>query len=287
MALGERFDRDQHRRPVGDPEAAVAALGQPPQGAQAVLVARLRDVLAEALAIRRADPMLKAVVDLVDVEARVPDVDVAHLREAAHRRAIAARRCEHGRPSLRLVEAAVATRDLEAGGEPLDVPLERTRQRLVEVVDVEHQTAVRRGKASEVGEMRVSAQLRAKVRARRRRQVGGHDRRGPAVERERASRASGRIGPGPDRRPGSRPVRQGCRRGSDGPGSAPTRRARHAGPAVAQPYRAPPGRPATIHSRRCSSSGRYTRARAPSSPERGDGRRQPAPAARGRRPALA
>ena len=44
--------------------------------------------------------------------------------------------------------------------EPLHVPLPRARQRLVEVIDVEHQPAIGRPEHSEVHEVRIAAQLR-------------------------------------------------------------------------------------------------------------------------------
>ena len=60
-------------------------------------------------------------------------------------------------------EAAVAPGDREAGDEPLDVPLERSRQGLVEVVDIEDERPVRRRIDAEVGEVRVAAELRVQV----------------------------------------------------------------------------------------------------------------------------
>ena len=62
--------------------------------------------------------------------------------------------------AARLVEAAIPARDREARREPLHVPLERARQRLVEVVDAEDQPAVGCGEDAEVGQVRVAAELR-------------------------------------------------------------------------------------------------------------------------------
>ena len=61
--------------------------------------------------------------------------------------------------ALLRAEVAVAPRDREARDEPLDVPLERARKRLVEVVEAEDEPPVRRSKAAEVREVRVSAEL--------------------------------------------------------------------------------------------------------------------------------
>ena len=49
--------------------------------------------------------------------------------------------------------------DGTAGDEALEVPLERTRQRLVEVVDAEHEPPVGRREPAEVGEVGVAAEL--------------------------------------------------------------------------------------------------------------------------------
>ena len=69
--------------------------------------------------------------------------------------------------------------------QPLDVPLPRARERLVEVVDVEDQPPLGRGEDAEVRQVRVPATLHREARARRRAQVLGHDQRRPAIERER------------------------------------------------------------------------------------------------------
>ena len=58
-----------------------------------------------------------------------------------------------------LREAVVARRDREARREALDVVLERARQRLVEVVEVEQQLPLRRGERAEVRQVGVAAQL--------------------------------------------------------------------------------------------------------------------------------
>ena len=97
----------------------------------------------------------------------------------------AARRGRADRPPRLRVEAAVAARDGEARDEPLDVPLERARQRLVEVVDAEDEAPIRRGERAEVGQVGVAAELDLAARARRVGQVRGHLRRGPAEEGER------------------------------------------------------------------------------------------------------
>ena len=93
---------------------------------------------------------------------------------AAHRLAVGASDREIDRLALLVVEAAVAAGDGEARGEPLHVPLERARQRLVEVVEAEDEPAVRRGEDAEVREMRVAAELGVQARPRHAREVGRH-----------------------------------------------------------------------------------------------------------------
>ena len=122
----------------------------------------------------------------LDVQVRVPHVEVLHRREARPSRcgtrptvSSTIRSCVLG------AEAVVARRDQHAHGQPLDVPLPRTRERLVEVVDVEHQPPLRRREHPEVRQVRVPAALHRQPRPRRRREVVGHDHRRPAIERER------------------------------------------------------------------------------------------------------
>jgi len=105
--------------------------------------------------------------------------------ELRHRPAIRGRDVEHALTRALGGEAVVAGRDLEAGSEALDVPLERSRRRLVEVVDVEHQAAVGRGEPPEVGQVGVTAELHLEIGGGRHREIGRHDERRAPVEGER------------------------------------------------------------------------------------------------------
>ena len=125
------------------------------------------------------------VADRRDVEARVPDVDVPHLGEARHRFAVLAHRRRHGCAAGRVVEAAIPAGNGETGGEPFHVPLERSRQRLVEVVETEDEPPVGCGEDAEVREVRIAAELRVEPRPRPVREVGRHQVGGPAEEGER------------------------------------------------------------------------------------------------------
>ena len=83
----------------------------------------------------------------------------AHAGELVHRGSTRLCHCGVDRRSRVGVEAAIGACDGEAGYEALDVPLERARQRLVEVVDAEDQALIGRGERAEVGQVRVAAEL--------------------------------------------------------------------------------------------------------------------------------
>ena len=100
-------------------------------------------------------------LDRLDVEPGVPDVEVARLGQLPHPLAVGADRVQNGFRAFGVGEVAVAAGDLEARREPLHVPLERSGQRLVEVVEVEDERALGRGVAADVGEVGVAAELRA------------------------------------------------------------------------------------------------------------------------------
>ena len=176
--LGRAHDQ---RRLLLDPVAAVDALRELRQRAQAGPRPRLRQRLLRALGVRGAELGEHG----VGVDPRVPDVQEAHLRRLGHRRPIRRRRGA-GRGSLLLGSVAVvARRHDQARDQALDVPLERRRQRLVEVVEIEHDAAIGRREDAEVRQVRVSAALDAQPRRRGARQIPRHDRRPAAIERER------------------------------------------------------------------------------------------------------
>ena len=74
--------------------------------------------------------------------------------------------------------------DQHARGQALDVPLKWGGQRLVEVVDVEHEAPIRRGEEAEVEQVGVAAGLHPNVRRRRMGQIPRHRCRGSAEVRE-------------------------------------------------------------------------------------------------------
>ena len=84
-----------------------------------------------------------------------------------------------------LVKPEIPSGDGEARRKPLHVPLERSRQRLVEIIDAEHQATIRGGEDPEIREMRVATQLSVESRSGAVREVGGHDVGRATVESER------------------------------------------------------------------------------------------------------
>ena len=175
-----------HRRLLPDAiAAAVHALGEFLERPEARAPAGLREVLLRLLQRRlpldRAEPRQH----LLHVDPGVPDVEEAHRRRVGHRRAIGLRGGARGRTLVLPPVAVVARRDDEARDEALDVPLERRGERLVEVVEVEDEPAVRRGEHPEVREVRVAAALHAQAGGRGLCEVARHDRGAAPVERER------------------------------------------------------------------------------------------------------
>ena len=78
----------------------------------------------------------------------------------------------------------VASRHGDARRETFDVPFPRSRERLVEVDDVEEEISLRGREHSEVGEVCVTTGLHAVASHRGAGQVVGHELRGTAQERE-------------------------------------------------------------------------------------------------------
>jgi hypothetical protein len=84
------------------------------------------------------------------IELVIPGTESSQLGRMAHPLPIFAHSSHHDRTPVSGGEAPITSHDLEAGGEPLDVPLPRARQGLIEVVDVEEHPALRRAEEAEV-----------------------------------------------------------------------------------------------------------------------------------------
>ena len=145
----------------------------------------LRSGLGEASAQpRRAFDVGSRCQNGVHVDARVPDVQCTHVGILRDPLAIRTRASQRGIALVGGGESVRPRSEREARREPLDIPLPRARQRLVEIVDVEDLAPFRRREAAEVHQVAIAARLHANARVRRGRKVGGHVERRTSVERE-------------------------------------------------------------------------------------------------------
>ena len=143
-------------------------------------------VLARALAMMRSAASTSGVgygrgLGLVEIGALVPQVEHQHLGVAGHGRAVGASDGGGRGHRLGLTEAVGPRRHHHAGGQALHVPLPGPGQRLVEVVDVEHQVAIRGRVHAEVHQVGVAADLHVDAAGDRAGQVAGHHVGRPAV----------------------------------------------------------------------------------------------------------
>ena len=132
--------------------------------------------------------------------------------ELAHRLAVLRdRRRARSVAVLGAVARCPARRDRMLAASRLTSHSHGPGQRLVEVVDVEHQPPLGRREHPEVRQVRVAAALHLEARARRRREVGGHHQRGARGRTRTARRASGRSGSAPARARASPPGARAAR----------------------------------------------------------------------------
>ena len=190
LAGCELLDRHDQRRLVNDPDVAVDRLRQLGERGHAVLGAGLREGRLGSLDDLLLELRGEFLDHPFDVQVGVPDVEVLHSGELGHRGAVAPDGVEHDPVLVFGAIAVVAGGDQHAHSKALDVPLPRTGQRLVEIVDVEHQPPLGRREHAEVRQVRVSAALHRQPRPRRRGKVVGHDHRRAAIESERRDQHS-------------------------------------------------------------------------------------------------
>jgi hypothetical protein len=138
----------------------VTALRKLRQRAQADLALRALHVPLDVARGLLTQPPTYAGDDLVGVEACVPEVEIAHLRELAHRLPVGAAHGRHRAAPVAGAEPRVACCHRDARAEALHVPLPRPREGLVEVVQVEDELAVRCREPAEVRHVGVAAELR-------------------------------------------------------------------------------------------------------------------------------
>ncbi len=164
---------------------AVNLMDEAIEGLEAVLLMRLRDVLFDRLHLLAIGDRGQISEQGVDVQARVPDIEVPHRRESPHCLAVFADRGENGGPSLLGGEFAIAPGDLKACGEALQIPLPWPRKGLIEVIDVQYQAPIGGGEDAEVGEVGIAACLNPQPGIGGLGEVHRHDRRCATKEGER------------------------------------------------------------------------------------------------------
>ena len=191
----ELLNRDDQRRVADDASLAVDDLGQLGERPEIVLHPLLGEVAFDPVETLRAHFPGPLLHDRLHLQPCVPDVERALLREIQHRKAVRVRGSDvDGSPLLR-AEPALAAGNGEARDQTLDVPLERPGQRLVEVVQAEHETPVRGRVHAEVRQVCIARQLDGQAGPWRRREIRRHHARRPAEERERREKHA----PVPDR----------------------------------------------------------------------------------------
>ena len=121
---------------------------------------------------------------LQSVNLIVRQLQHGHLGEAVQRAAIA---FEEGLRSVKaeaVLGACLASGEQEAGGHSLDVPLEGASDGFVEIVDVEDEAAIGRGKGPKVANVRIATELGENTRVGAKREIAGHDGHRSAEETE-------------------------------------------------------------------------------------------------------
>ncbi len=177
-------DVDHQRRILLEPDVVAHRVGQLGHGATVGLAERLLHV-----PLHERPVLLREVVeDLVDVDAVVPELEHPKFRRGRHDLAVGAGGGHDQLVAPACREAASAPHDVQAGAQPLDVPLPRPGQGLVEVVDVEDHVALGRGELPEVGHVRITTRLYLHAGRGRGGEIHRHDRSRAPEERERRLR---------------------------------------------------------------------------------------------------
>ena len=212
LAVGHAGDQ---RRLLDDPAPAAASCGEAGQRAVARAVA---GALGGPLRSRAAGASAVSAAQAVDVQAverprqqrlvgQEPDLLAVgrHARRAPRRRTASSRVsfCPPGHPDAR--------------HQPAQVPLPAAGVGLVEVVEVDHEVALRRGVEAEVAQVGVAADHRGDAGGRQVRHVVGHHDGGAAQEPVRRRDHPARPAPAPAARPGPRAMSMICCTGSGRP----------------------------------------------------------------------
>jgi len=123
--------------------------------------------------------------DVAVLEPRVPDVEHVHGGEIPNLSAIAAGACDCRVTTVGIGEPVRTGGQHKRSDEALHIPLPGSRQCLVEIVDIEDQSALRRREPAKVEQMAVAAYLDMNAADRRAGEISRHDACGSTVEGER------------------------------------------------------------------------------------------------------
>ncbi|EXI65119.1 MAG: hypothetical protein AW07_04747 [Candidatus Accumulibacter sp. SK-11] len=115
------------------------------------------------------------------MRAVVPEAEFAHLRAAGHAVPIRLHCRNHRLIRRRRLDAVLASRHHQAGGESLHIPLERPGQRLVKVAQVKQEVPLGRRPEAKVEDVSVAAELHQQPAVRPGGEIGSHHRRRSAV----------------------------------------------------------------------------------------------------------
>src|SRR5208282_1730808 len=99
---------------------------------------------------------------LLEIDSLIPHLERRHCRTLAHMLAVGANRRSNSVLPIPGSNAGGAPRDFDTHGQALDVPFPGSRDRFVEIDDIENQVALRRCERSEVHYVAVAARLDAK-----------------------------------------------------------------------------------------------------------------------------
>ena len=95
------------------------------------------------------------------VDVRVPDIQDVHLAELCQSLSVGSDACGCCVPGKTVAEAVVSAGENEAGGQALYIPFPGGGERLIQIIDVENDPSLRRGKCAEVEKMTIAASLNA------------------------------------------------------------------------------------------------------------------------------
>ena len=183
VALGAVAQREQHRRLCADVPGAIHLLGELRQRVEAGLLGGTLLESVEALVEPRSGALV-VVPQVVDPHMVVPELEVTHLCVLRHRLPVGPCHLAGGASCLLGGQPEVLRGDHHARRQTLEVPFPGARERLVEVVLVEHQSPLRGGVRPEVRQVGVTSELHLETGVGAMCQVRRHDVGGTTEERE-------------------------------------------------------------------------------------------------------